>query len=86
MTDCMISTSSTVRSESRTRMRLLACSACLTILCALAGCAPRTLIVPDVREIKALPDGRYSVSPGWLRERYRLERQLLDQMEGCGNR
>ena len=55
--------------------------AALMTATAVCACTPKTVIIPAHREIKALPDGRYSVSPGWLRERYRLERGLLDRVE-----
>lgn len=37
----------------------------------LTGCPPRTVIVPDDREIIIDEDGRYCLSPGYLREIFR---------------
>ncbi len=51
----------------------------------LTSCADRqpVTVIPADRMIRELPDGKYSVTPAWLQDRYRQERRLRDQLDKC---
>ena len=42
----------------------------ICLISVLAGCAPKTIIIPDSHKLEYLGDGHYKISAGYLREIY----------------
>ena len=66
----------------RWMLPLLAGMLMLSALCS-SGCAGKTLVIPEDRTVRLLPNGNYEVTPAWLQDRYRYERTLLEQLTEC---
>lgn len=49
----------------------------------LTSCASRTVVIPEDRMIKSLPNGNYEVTPAWLQDRYKYELWLRRQLDEC---
>ena len=63
---------------------MLVISALLSTGCAFRKApAPEMVVIPADREVRALPDGNYEVTPAWLQDRYEYEAWITDQLESC---
>ncbi len=65
-------------------MAMLLISASLFTGCGSRKSPPVELVViPADKQVIALPDGNYQVTPAWLQERYAYEAWITGELERC---
>ncbi len=74
-------------STARWQIAILIISAVLLIACASRRVREaETVVIPADRQVRALENGNYEVTPAWLQDRYQYEAWITEQLKACRDR